>query len=90
MLETIGGIVVWALANLVYVDMKRKGAQGFQRIMAFFFGLPTTWLTFFFLEEGTQPRIAPLPDDEDGLLREIRRDRALRSGESTTGESEES
>ncbi len=90
MLKTVVTMVVWALANLVYVEMKRKGKKGFQRVLAFFFGLPTTWLAFFLLDEGAQLELAPPPDDEAALLREIRRDRALRGGESTPEESEES
>jgi len=86
MLETVAGAVLWALANAVYVDMKRKGTRGFRRFLAFWFGTPTTWLTFFIMREGTAPRIEAPPDDEAGLLSEVRRDRARRIVAGTTKE----
>ena len=73
------GAIVWALANIVYVDMKRKGVRGFYRFISFWLGTPTTWLSFFFLREGRAPRFQPPPDDEELLLREIRVDRRRRS-----------
>lgn len=80
-LEAWVGAIVWAIANLVYVDMRRRGDRGFGRIVAFFAGQPTTWIAFFAVGEGRVPRIEPPPDDEDRLLREIRVDRELRTRE---------
>lgn len=82
--QSVVAAVVWIVANLVYLDMKRKGVRGFTRFAAFWVGTPTTWITFFAAREGTQPAFET-DDDDDDLLREIRRDRALRSG--TEGDS---
>jgi hypothetical protein len=81
MFEGIFGALVSIAANLIYIDKKRKGVRGFGRICAFWFGTPVTWLWLFFLKEGTRPELEPPPDDVEGLLEEIRRDRALRAGE---------
>lgn len=83
--------IVWIVANVVYVDMKRKGIHGFTRFAAFWAGTPTTWITFFAVREGRQPTFQASPeDDERDLLAEIRRDRELRSAEGpeATGRSE--
>ena len=81
-LEVVIGAIVWAVANVVYLDLKRKGVHGFTRFAAFWVGNPTTWITFFAVEEGQQPTFHPPSEDDDGfLLDEIRRDKALRSGE---------
>mgnify|MGYP006969412280 CR=1 FL=1 len=74
--------LVWVLANVVYLDLKRKGIRGFTRFAAFWVGQPTTWVTFFAVRDGQQPTFhAPEEDDEGGLLLDdIRRDRALREG----------
>ena len=77
-LEALIGAIVWAVANVVYVDLRRKGERGFGRIVSFFAGQPATWLWLFLVEEGRIPRIRPPPDDEDRLLREIEVDRELR------------
>lgn len=74
------GAIVWALANLVYYDLKRHGVRNFARFAAFWVGNPTTWITFFVVPDGRQPTFEAVPDDDDdALLREIRRDRALRA-----------
>ncbi len=72
------GAIIWALANVVYVDMKRKGVGGFRRIVAFWLGNPTTWFSFFLVREGRMPRFEPPPDDDQALLMEIRMDRERR------------
>jgi hypothetical protein len=74
---TIGGIV-WVLANLVYIRLRRKGARGFGRFAAFVAGQPTTWISLFLVTEGHVPLVEPEPDDEDRLFREVRVDRELR------------
>lgn len=82
--QSVVAAIVWIVANVVYVDMKRKGARGFTRFAAFWAGTPTTWIWFFALRERTQPTFEPTSgDDEADLLSEIRRDRASRVG---TGE----
>jgi hypothetical protein len=76
-LEWLIPAIVWSFANVLYVDLRRKGERR-GRIIAFFAGYPGTLLSLFVVPEGTLPRIEPLPDDEDRLLREIRVDRELR------------
>ncbi len=78
LIEAVVGAALWAVANAVYFDMKRKGRRGFRRFLAFWFGTPTTWGLFFLMPEGQAPQIPPPRDDEAGLLAEIRRDRAQR------------
>lgn len=75
-LEWYIGAIVWLVANVVYVDLKRKGVHGFTRFAAFWVGTPTTWIWLFTVPDGSQPTF-DRPDD-DTLLDEIRRDRALR------------
>jgi hypothetical protein len=78
--------LIWAIANIVYLDMKEKGKRGFTRFCAFWAGTPTTWLILFFVKEG-QPREVLTPQDNaDALLEEIRRDRALTEGEGRTSQ----
>lgn len=84
--EGLVGLLVWIVANGVYLDMRRRGRRSFMRVVAFFLGLPATWLTLVLVRPGSQPDIAPPPDDEEALLREVRRDRVLRQG---PGESDE-
>lgn len=90
--QTLVGAIVWILANVVYLDMKRKGIRGFTRFAAFWVGTPTTWITFFAVSERPKPTFRATPDDDDDeeeLLEAIRRDRALRAGRGTGGEEEE-
>ena len=89
LIETLVGFVLWATANAVYFDMKRKGTRGFRRFLAFWFGTPTTWFTFFMVPEEKVPQIEPPADDEAGLLAEIRRDRARRIVSGTERASEQ-
>ena len=77
-LEGLIGAIVWAVANVVYIDLRRKGEHGFGRFISFFAGLPVTWIWLFTIREGQAPRIEQPADDEDRLLREIRVDRELR------------
>ena len=77
-LQSVITAIVWIVANVVYLDMRRKGIHGFTRFAAFWAGTPTTWITLFAVRERRQPTFEP--QGEDALLREIRRDRAIRSG----------
>lgn len=77
-LEGLVGAIVWAVANVVYVDLRRKGDRGFGRVVSFFAGMPATWLWLFLVDEGETPRIEAPPDDEDRLFREVAVDRELR------------
>lgn len=75
-LEWLIGAIVWTFANVVYVDLRRKGRRR-GRIISFIAGYPGTLISLFVVREGQVPRIEP-PDDDDRLLREIRVDRELR------------
>lgn len=88
-LKALVGAIVWALANVVYFDLKRRGVRGFTRFAAFWVGNPTTWITFFVVPEGRQPTFEAVPDDEDELLAAIRHDRALRAGAEPDGGTQE-
>jgi len=72
--------VIWILANLLYIDQKRKGKPGWGRIILFWMGIPLTWLWLFLVKEGSAPEIEEAPDDAETILAEIRRERQLRSG----------
>ena len=78
LLEAFAGAVLLTVANAVYFDLKRKGQRGFGRFIAFWLGTPVSWATWLLLPEGTVPQLKPPPDDEEGLLREVRLDRARR------------
>lgn len=69
--------IVWSFANVVYLDLRRKGRRR-GRFIAFFAGYPGTLISLFMVPEGRVPEVEPPPDDEDRLLREIRVDRELR------------
>ena len=87
MLRELIGSLVWLAANGLYIDMRRKGKHGLARIIFFWMGNPATWLWLFLVPEGKKPELPPPADDFDGLLEEIRRDRALSGGgEATPGE----
>jgi hypothetical protein len=85
-LKALIGAIVWSVANVVYIDLRRKGVHGFTRFAAFWAGTPTTWISLFAVREGKQPTFHAHDDEDDGgLLAEVRRDRALRDGGSTEG-----
>ena len=90
LIQELAGFAVWLVANGVYVDLRRKGEKGFARLVCFWLGLPVTWFSLLVVREGSQPRIRPPPDDELRLLEEVRRDRALRAGERSDREQDES
>ncbi len=80
LIQAILGGLVWSVANVVYLDMKRKGLRGFTRFAAFWAGTPTTWITFFAVPEGSTPTFNPPEEDEEQRLFDaIRRDRATRA-----------
>jgi len=76
------GAFVWLAANGLYIDMRRKGRGGFARILFFFMGMPATWLWLFLVSEG-KARELPVEDrdDFDEILAQIKREKALESGE---------
>ena len=80
MFESIVAGIISVLANLVYIDLKRKGKPGFGRMVLFWMGTPLTWLWFFIIKEGSAPALEEVPDDAAAILAEIRRDRQLRPG----------
>ena len=83
------GAFVWAAANYLYIDMRRKGKRGWSRFFLFWMGMPTNWLWLLLVREGREPEFLEAPDDAAALLEEIRRERAreLREGapESSVG-----
>lgn len=76
--------VVWVVGLVVYVDLRRRGKHGFTRFVAFWTGMPATFISMFVVKEGTQPDIEVPADNERALLEEIRRqrrhDRTLHAG----------
>lgn len=83
LLEELIGLAVWLVANTVYLRARHTGSRGLQRLLAFWMGLPGTFLCMVLVKEGIQARLAPPPDDEEALLAEIRRARTLRPGSPT-------
>ena len=80
MFEGIVSSIISVLANLLYIDLKRKGKPGFSRVILFWMGTPLTWLWFFIIKEGSAPALQEAPDDAAAIFAAIRRDRPLRSG----------
>jgi len=76
-LESLIAAIVWTLANVIYVDLRRKGIRR-GRVIAFFVGWPGTFFSLFAVREGVVPHFEAPPDDDERLLREIRVDRELR------------
>ena len=70
-LNEVVAAIVWAVANGVYYDKKRRGEQGFGRFVAFWVGNPATWITFFAVREGRTPTFEPQVDDAV-LFEEVR------------------
>jgi hypothetical protein len=85
--ELIAGFV-WVLANIAYLDMKRKGRRGFSRFCAFWLGMPTTFLMLLVVKEDLHREFPLSHDDADALLDEIRRDRALTGGNENSSQEE--
>ena len=77
MFKGIFGTIVWFLANILYIDLRRKGKSGWSRIILFWMGIPLTWLWLFLIRDGSAPEIEEAPDDADAILAEIRRDRQV-------------
>ena len=85
-LEVLIGAIVWVVANIVYIDLRRKGIHGFTRFAAFWVGNPTTWISLFAVREGRHPVFQPVEDEDDSaLLLEIRKDRAARGEPESPG-----
>ena len=80
MFESIIGGFVWAAANYLYADMRRKGKRGLSRFFLFWMGMPTNWLWLFLIKEGSEPEQLEAPDDAETLLEEIRQEQALGRG----------
>lgn len=79
-LETLIAAIVWVVANVVYLDLRRKGVPGLTRLAAFWVGLPTTLITVLVVDDDPHPTFSPARDDDEiRLLADIRRDRALRA-----------
>lgn len=74
-METIFGLVVWVLANLVYVEMRRRGEGGFKRLVAFWLGLPGTFVGMLVVDRRALPPIREDDEGMHGLVEEIRRER---------------
>jgi hypothetical protein len=87
MMEEFFASLVWLAANGLYIDMKRKGREGLVRIIFFWMGNPLTWLWFFLVHKKKEPEALPpaVKDDYQEILREIRRDKALRPGDPPAG-----
>ena len=80
---TLGKIVAflaWLIANWAYLDFCRRGESGFTRLVAFWMGLPTTFVTSLVVEEGSQPRMRQDDEGLEELFHDVRRDRRLRQG----------
>lgn len=82
--RSLVGFLVWLVANVVYLEGKRTGTRGLSRILAFWLGSPTTWLTLLFVRGGDAVPLEPPPDDEEALLEAVRRDRRLRRAAEST------
>lgn len=79
--NAILGALVWLVANVVYVDLRRKGIHSFTRFAAFWVGTPTTWISLFAVRVRPPETFSVEDDGGERLLAEIRRDRTLRPGE---------
>lgn len=85
LVRSITGALVWLVANVVYLDKRRRGRRGIARFFAFWLGLPVSFVTLVVLREGEEELVRPPEDDEEALLREVRQDRALREGSPEDG-----
>lgn len=57
-LEWLVGAIVWTVANVIYVDLRRKGAQR-GRVISFIAGWPGTLISMVAVREGTALPIEP-------------------------------
>jgi hypothetical protein len=76
--EGIAALIMWVLANAVYVDMRRRGERGFKRLCAFWLGWPGTLVGMFSVDEASQPAIRHDDEGLRSLVEDIRRDRIAR------------
>ena len=81
--ESFVGLLIWTVANVAYGLFRTSGEGGFKRIVAFWMGMPLTWITLIVVREGV-PMLASDADDVGGEIAELRadidRDRRLRGG----------
>jgi hypothetical protein len=84
--ETIVAVILWVLANAVYVDMRRRGKRGFKRLCAFWLGWPGTFVGMLSVDEASQPTIRHDDRGLRDLLENIRRDRLVRGDVQHDGE----
>ncbi len=80
MLEGILGSLVWIVANVAYGSYVRDGEYGFKRVAALWLGFPLTFCSAFVIRRRKRMTKSGRDEveDEQELLREIRRDRAHR------------
>ncbi len=79
MLEGLFAGILSVLANVLYVDLKRKGKSGLGHPLLDGHASDLA-LAPDDVKEGSAPAIEEPPDDAAAILAEIRRDRQLRSG----------
>ncbi len=70
------GSVVSILATMMYASYRNSGKFGFGRLLSFCAGFPLTLCVAMVIP--ARPARLEVPDDENELLAEIRRDRAQR------------
>ncbi len=70
------GSLISILASFMYYGFRRSGERGFGRLATFWMGFPAT-LVIAMVVPAAQPLLR-VADDEEALLREVRRDRAER------------
>ena len=91
MLSGLLGSFVWVAANFSYCAYVRDGQRGFKRFAAFWLGFPITLISMFVAPHTRRlraPRRSEIEEDHK-LLLEIRRDRALREGQTYISRSSE-
>lgn len=77
-LQWLVGAIVWAFANAVFIEMRRKNVAGFAGVAAFFVGMPLTLITLFVVKERQAALFEPPKDDDEQLLRDVIVDRERR------------
>ena len=88
MFQGILTLLVWVVATVAYISYVRDGERGFKRLAAFWLGFPWTLCSAFIVRPSgrfREPKRDEL-EDEQALLMEIRRDRALRIRSAKAGD----